>query len=491
MNSFWSDLAHRGAVAPSAVDLTSGSSNLRLYAKTAVLPDMQVLEQKDIKVTDQQTTQSNGLNIRWEKRYKTLSFIQTFDGVQFFLGCTQFVERYIPCNDLKVPDADEVTGEQLTIACPGKFSVTPRIIGRSHNMERVLRWVHELPLYTVQRIFHLSFEDSYPWTFEVDNASDSDHNIWRAINWCEAGSNIKADLAVVIQPPWILSLRDLELFQQSKGLPSEHHFASSSRNKAWAKLWDHCNRRDCRYFVVTNYWGWIFGAFSPGWTRAYVSPVIHSANKTPTIVECLTFWLASAMGYDAWITPQAAPEHVPVETSEDIPPPPMHRLSTKLHRSSSILDGGSSVGNLEDSVSVDKEDAIDERVSLDGVNRGNAMLPPNGGSSEVTKTNKRKLLEDWVDNVGPRRRARHHEYTFTDLVTPAPTEPDTQDNASTRGSLLSVSTKLSTITASDEVSTIRESDSDHEDMDGDWLTSDPRESRIDINPLSWINRLLP
>ena len=70
-------------------------------------------------------------------------------------------------------------------------------------------------------------------------------------------------------------------------------------------------RNNTHWFVLTNYNLWVFGHFSSGaccsllfalpslivfsgWTTAFVSPVFNYDSETPTVMECLTFWLASA-----------------------------------------------------------------------------------------------------------------------------------------------------------------------------------------------------
>lgn len=65
--------------------------------------------------------------------------------------------------------------------------------------------------------------------------------------------------------------------------------------------------------MVTTYNQWVFGVFSAGftcslvkyfletheissgWTAAFVTSVYHFDTYSPTIIECLTFWIASAM----------------------------------------------------------------------------------------------------------------------------------------------------------------------------------------------------
>lgn len=53
--------------------------------------------------------------------------------------------RYIPSNDLNVPDGDEVRGDQFTLRSEG-FDVQERMIGYPGNMDRLvpLAYYHDI-----------------------------------------------------------------------------------------------------------------------------------------------------------------------------------------------------------------------------------------------------------------------------------------------------------------------------------------------------------
>lgn len=74
-------------------------------------------------------------------------------------------------------------------------------------------------------------------------------------------------------------------------------------------------RKKCQWFIVSNYEGWVFGAFSAGkvmlslrgirpqtyiydtgWTRAWTTDIIAFNDLGPTAIETIVFWLASSLG---------------------------------------------------------------------------------------------------------------------------------------------------------------------------------------------------
>jgi len=75
----------------------------------------------------------------------------------------------------------------------------------------------------------------------------------------------------------------------------EPKFQYNKGQRVWAKLWDMCAQRRCPFFVVTNNESWVFGWFLTGWTKATVSSIVKREDKSPSVLQCLTYWLASAM----------------------------------------------------------------------------------------------------------------------------------------------------------------------------------------------------
>lgn len=60
-------------------------------------------------------------------------------------------------------------------------------------------------------------------------------------------------------------------------------------------MWDMCTKQKCRFFVLTNYYQWVFGCFSEGWTSGFCTVVHSTENRDPSLLETLLFWVVSSM----------------------------------------------------------------------------------------------------------------------------------------------------------------------------------------------------
>jgi len=149
---------------------------------------------------------------------------------------------------------------------------------------------------------HLVHPTSQPWSF-VHQSGDMDDAHFKYYAWelapcnpCTSGR--KTTAIVMSMPPWSLTPTDLECFSACKEFPL---FNESGRTRLkdderiWGKLYDICVSRNCPYFVVTNYYGWVFGVFSKGWSTAFVGKVQKYDDREPTVLEHLLYWLSSSM----------------------------------------------------------------------------------------------------------------------------------------------------------------------------------------------------
>lgn len=108
----------------------------------------------------------------------------------------------------------------------GKVStrlVYRRILAMLKNLARVIHWMEELPLMTLQRVMHLTFLETENWKFSSDMRPYRDASIFRHITWGPSNSNAPKVLSIIVQPPWILSPRDLELFVRCQAVSSVYH----------------------------------------------------------------------------------------------------------------------------------------------------------------------------------------------------------------------------------------------------------------------------
>ncbi|KAJ9099813.1 hypothetical protein QFC21_003813 [Naganishia friedmannii] len=68
----------------------------------------------------------------------------------------------------------------------------------------------------------------------------------------------------------------------------------------WSRKYGATKRLGCKYFVLTDYQKWCFGAFTDDHTHANISPVMTfdagKDGKSPSVLEALLYWTRSALG---------------------------------------------------------------------------------------------------------------------------------------------------------------------------------------------------
>jgi len=76
---------------------------------------------------------------------------------------------------------------------------------------RLIPWFDDLPLQTMRCIMHLVYPETRSWSFILQNG-DADADILRHFTWSAAGG--RTSMVAIVQPPWILSMRDMERFAE-------------------------------------------------------------------------------------------------------------------------------------------------------------------------------------------------------------------------------------------------------------------------------------
>ncbi|KAI4527845.1 hypothetical protein K523DRAFT_320698 [Schizophyllum commune Tattone D] len=295
--------------------------NLRLYIRDAQLPDL-VLDASAPPTAlppSGHKTHRNALSVRGE-RYRLLEHINGIDMEEFVAMVSQWNDEYMPAESTGMEDHDYINGESPTVPAPSFTHIGHAPLRRPSDLTRLLPWIDSLPLLTVQRIMHVLFYDETKGHTFQHGPTDMDSAIWRYLLWAPALEiegidgmenpnmmieRFRRSVLVAVQPPWILGEHDIKNFANLRHFPpfrgvepqvGEKAEPSDleSKQRIWAKLWDTCVRNNTHWFVLTNYNQWVFGHFSSGWTTAFVSPVFNYDSETPTVMECLTFWLASA-----------------------------------------------------------------------------------------------------------------------------------------------------------------------------------------------------
>ncbi|KAF7294961.1 Microtubule associated protein [Mycena indigotica] len=300
-----------------------GTDNLRGYLREARLPPMT----NDIAAPKMpppgHKSHLNHLSARPEP-WRRLESIYPFKEFSMQDAVVRWVDTHVPEQSLGVEDLDAATGERLTIPCPPIYNIPLRDERRPTNIQRLSPWIDNLPLMTAQRIIHLLYPQTLGWAFDLKDSDEVDSRIFQYFMWTCMRDDMavgeheigRRSVVVAFQPPWILSSADILEFTKCRSFPpyigAGHAFPSelSSKERIWAKLWDTCVTNHTPWFVLTSYNQWVFGVFSSAWTAAFVSEVCEFDSFSPTVIEWLTFWVASAMRLKGWRHAPKVPEPV-------------------------------------------------------------------------------------------------------------------------------------------------------------------------------------
>ncbi|KAG8974811.1 hypothetical protein FRC05_006743 [Tulasnella sp. 425] len=141
---------------------------------------------------------------------------------------------------------------------------------------------------------------------------------WQCNLWQDTGVDVADRLIVEVKAPWVMRTKDFEEFVAIGKLRKASEITAEVRannngviptdkygdpepptfkkvENVWAQIYDYCTRQNHHFFVLTSYENWAFGVFSLRYEIAYVSDVIAYDNTGPTVLECLLYWVQSAM----------------------------------------------------------------------------------------------------------------------------------------------------------------------------------------------------
>ncbi|KAG8729541.1 hypothetical protein FRC12_020897, partial [Ceratobasidium sp. 428] len=229
----------------------------------------------------------------------------------------------VPTWDLQVPDFDPKSRSLVTMAAGPQFMIPPNHLPIPEGIQGVREWVYHLPLRTAERIMKLINNNSHDWVLDINQTTNQLSHMYTTCAWglrshsvhsepTSAPSRITAHLLFVIQSPWLLSSTDFKVFCERSMY--RHHAIKDPKtgkvevtqldyvDKLWATIYDDCVRGNTHYFVLTTYNEWAFGAFSRGWTTAWITPPkpYDAGSATapgPTILQSLLFWMHSAQQF--------------------------------------------------------------------------------------------------------------------------------------------------------------------------------------------------
>ncbi|KAI0646957.1 hypothetical protein C8Q79DRAFT_1009114 [Trametes meyenii] len=292
--------------------------DLRRYANEAILPKMDISSSVPPLPPPGHRGHLNRLLIESEM-YRELDTLYAID--DFEKTAQEFAMLNLPAIRKGDSDIDHEKGGGIVVPAPG-FQISSFVpIGKSSDITRVLRWVIECPLATVSHMMHLVYPQTVDYTLQPGSDEDGDREIFRWAMWSRDESTIteaqdtwSESVLVFVQPPWILTPADFEAFVNLRTFPPfSARKPLKSTERLWGKIWDVCAQKRSHWFVLTTYWGWVFGAFSPGRSRAFTSEIIPFDLKGPTVIQCLFFWFTCAIAglvhpHGAWAVPEVSGE---------------------------------------------------------------------------------------------------------------------------------------------------------------------------------------
>ncbi|KAK0483596.1 hypothetical protein IW261DRAFT_966796 [Armillaria novae-zelandiae] len=360
-----------------------GTDNIRQYTAKCLLPEMPYVADAPQVPLPGHKTHMNRLHIRPEP-YRRLEMIDCETFMNIGSVITQWARCAFPDKPLKVNDLDEETGENLTLPCPAAYNFAIADIWHTAavDIHRFAGWLDTFPLTTTQRLLHLAFPNqTKAWHFKLKQ--DRDKELFQYFLWTspqlEASKTrppldpdalemmTRKSVVIAFQPPWIMSPADLKEFVECQHFPPYQGSATNyleSKHRVWGKLWDVCVTNESQFFVLTTYDQWVFGTFSQRWKGVFFSPIYDFDSSDPSIAECLTFWIASAMRITKILVLPKIPEPVGlppivVEPSDD----PIEYHQSESNWTGKSSDYAASAGVVLDNVSLVSDAGVFETTS--------------------------------------------------------------------------------------------------------------------------------
>ncbi|KAA1471198.1 hypothetical protein DENSPDRAFT_837132 [Dentipellis sp. KUC8613] len=290
------------------------TANLRTYISQATLPALKLAACAPPVPPPGHKSHANVLSPRLNKDRRLHTMFQLDMKEDEILA---FLDGIVPKEPVDEDDEDPHTGERLSVPCNPGFSIPYPTLPAARTLDRIVSWFDYLPFETVQRVLHLIYPPSRSWSLLLHDG-DEDKDLLRYFTWTENMpkhenyfGRPKVAAVVIVQPPWILSELDLDHFASCMSFPSQNAYGTATlhgKERLWAKVFDLCRANNCRYFIVSNYSGWVIGAFTKAWSRAFQSRIYFFDETKPSVLECLTYWLTSSIGIAGGFAIPTAPE---------------------------------------------------------------------------------------------------------------------------------------------------------------------------------------
>ncbi|KAF8710595.1 hypothetical protein RHS03_02284, partial [Rhizoctonia solani] len=346
----------------------NATQNLALYCASAILPDLPAGDYAPpLPDTNEQSGSNKYTLAATVEPWRKLTYINMWQQEKFD-EATQHAfanTMNVPTWDLRVPEFDPETRSIATMAGGRQFVTPPNHLPFPEGVQGIREWVYHLPLRTAERVMNLVNRNAESWCLDINQASIQFSHLYASCAWgprlervtpgsTSTSRHVMPNLLFIIQSPWLLNSKDFRIFCERS---MYRHYAKKDPktgkveateldyvDKLWASIYDDCVRGGTHYFILTTYNEWAFGAFSRGWTTAWVTPPKpYNAGSPsvpgPTVLQSILFWMHSARqfhfdSYGVTRTPSLEGPGLPTP----ITPTSKHSPSPSLTSSESELD---------------------------------------------------------------------------------------------------------------------------------------------------------
>ncbi|TBU50675.1 hypothetical protein BD309DRAFT_944451 [Dichomitus squalens] len=286
---------------PNPVHSSQAHQNLRRYAKSAVLPEM-ILGRAAPPLPPDKTKSVKNPVFEQHEIYRHLEVINPFKDLKDLAHA--YAEANIPSKPIGNSDSDIKRNARISIPVEG-YDIPQLTTGVVTTLPDVVEWVRQFPLTTIRRMMHMVYPETLDYKMEhLGTPMERDKGIMECFKWgpdenviMEAADLYRPTVMFFVQPPWMLAPRDMEIFVKTQKFPNpwaKDRYQMRSYERVWSKIHDGCAQNHARFFVLTTYRDWVFGAFSKEQTEAWVSDVMTWDSENPNLLECLFYWLSSA-----------------------------------------------------------------------------------------------------------------------------------------------------------------------------------------------------
>ncbi|GJJ09080.1 hypothetical protein Clacol_003302 [Clathrus columnatus] len=238
-----------------------------------------------------------------------------------------FMDKFVPSKPIEdIEDAaTRIRTPNFNIPAPG-FLVYSKSLPSINNVMTLAKHTLRL-LETSGRVLSLVWsKESGGHTFTIPTESPvipaADSEICVPIYYTKVreGDLIRTNEAVVkmvvlVVPPWAFTGADLYEFINMSSFPDFKINIDGTRptytraQKLWTQVYDCCAAKNCPFFAITTFANWVFGAFNPssGWSNVICTSLIGNADFNPSILEWVTYWVASSLKVPGTLSPGQYP----------------------------------------------------------------------------------------------------------------------------------------------------------------------------------------